>query len=113
MGIIAQYKHDIYNVMAIEVSEVIAIINSIVHQKESNTEFLVEEDSPLVGSGSLVDSMGLVQMCLALEEKSEELGFSFDWTSEKAMSSLQSVFRTPRTVTEEFNRQMAEAKEEQ
>ena len=65
--------------------------------------------SALVGANFLVDSMSLVQICLALEERSQSEGFSFDWTSEKAMSSLNSVFKTPETLTAEYNRQLLES----
>jgi acyl carrier protein len=64
-------------------------------------------DSSLVGGGSAIDSMGLVQICLALEERSQSDGFSFDWTSEKAMSSLNSIFKNPETLAEEYNRQLS------
>ena len=50
--------------------------------------------------------MNLVQICIALEDKSLEDGFEFDWTSEKAMSSQNSVFKTPKTLADEYNRQM-------
>jgi len=65
----------------------------------------INPQSPLVGGSSLIDSMGLVQICLALEERSQSEGFSFDWTSEKAMSSLNSIFKTPETLAAEYNRQ--------
>ena len=54
--------------------------------------------------------MGLVQLCLALEEKGSDLGFDFDWTSEKAISSMNSIFKSPRSLSNEFNRQLIEAK---
>ena len=63
----------------------------------------MEENSALINSG--IDSMNLVQICLALEEKSIIDGFSFDWTSEKAMSSLNSIFKSPATLASEYNRQ--------
>ena len=40
--------------------------------------------------------MGLVQLCIALE-KAIDLGFEFDWI-EKAMSSMNSVFRSPKAL---------------
>jgi acyl carrier protein len=83
--------------------ELIKIIKQIVEE-----DIDISPQSPLVGSSSLIDSMGLVQICLALEEKSQSDGFSFDWTSEKAMSSLNSIFKTPETLAEEYNRQLAE-----
>ena len=67
----------------------------------------INQQSPLIGGDSSIDSMGLVQICLALEERSKSEGFSFDWTSEKAMSSLNSIFKTAETLTEEYNRQLA------
>ena len=79
-------------------------------------KFIVDEDvdinpqSSLIGGDSLIDSMGLVQICLALEERSQSEGFSFDWTSEKAMSSLNSIFKTAETLIEEYNRQLIESK---
>lgn len=81
----------------------IQIINAI-----TNEDVDINPQSPLVGGSSLIDSMALVQICLALEEKSQSEGFSFDWTSEKAMSSLNSIFKTPETLVEEYNRQFSE-----
>ena len=49
--------------------------------------------------------MNLVQICIELEEKANDEGFQFDWTSEKAMSILNSIFKTPETLTKEYNRQ--------
>ena len=66
----------------------------------------LNEHTPLIGVNSSIDSMNLVQICIALEEKSEEDGFEFDWKSEKAMSVLNSIFKTPETLTKEYNRQM-------
>ena len=66
-------------------------------------------DSSLIGGGSAIDSMALVQICLALEERSQSDGFSFDWTSEKAMSALNSIFKTPETLAKEYNRQCSES----
>jgi len=70
----------------------------------------INPQSSLIGGDSLIDSMGLVQICLALEERSQSEGFSFDWTSEKAMSSLNSIFKTAETLIEEYNRQLIESK---
>ena len=71
-----------------------------------NEEIELEENTPLIGGLSSIDSMNLVQICLALEEQSEADGFDFDWRSERAMSSLNSIFKTPQTLAEEYNRQM-------
>ena len=65
----------------------------------------VSDDSSLVGEQGVLDSMGLVQVCLRLEELADEQGFSFDWTSEAAMSRSRSIFRSVRSLADEFTRQ--------
>lgn len=85
--------------------ELIDVIKSVIDEQAD-----IDPQSSLIGGDSLIDSMGLVQICLALEERSQSEGFSFDWTSEKAMSSLNSIFKTPKTLTEEYNRQLTESK---
>ena len=69
----------------------------------------INATSNLVGGNSMLDSMGLVQTCIALEDKSQEHGFNFDWTSEKAMSTMSSVFRTPSSLVQEYNRQLKQS----
>ncbi len=86
-------------------ADIVDIIKSIV-----GDDIDVTSHSPMVGGGSQVDSMGLVQICLALEERSQVDGFAFDWTSEKAMSSLNSIFKTPETLANEYNRQFMKFK---
>ena len=49
--------------------------------------------------------MVLVQLCIAIEDIANKEGFNFDWTSEKAMSKLNSIFKSPKTLSKEFNRQ--------
>ena len=49
--------------------------------------------------------MGLVQVCLALEEKAEELDFEFHWTDDSAMSRSKSIFRSVDTLSDEFLQQ--------
>ena len=83
--------------------DLIDVINDIIEEDIS-----INRQSPLIGGDSSIDSMGLVQICLALEERSQSEGFSFDWTSEKAMSSLNSIFKTAETLTEEYNRQLVQ-----
>ncbi len=80
--------------------ELIDVIISVIEE-----EVDIDPQSSLIGGDSLIDSMGLVQICLALEEMSHSEGFLFDWTSEKAMSSLNSIFKTPETLVKEYNRQ--------
>jgi acyl carrier protein len=62
----------------------------------------ISEDTALIGDGSALDSMKLVELCLALEDMASELGFAFDWTSETAMSRSRSMFRTAGALANEF-----------
>jgi len=68
------------------------------------------DDMPLIGSDSVLDSMKLVELCLALEDMATELGFEFDWTSDSAMSRSRSMFRTAGSLATEFMRQMESEK---
>ena len=88
-----------------QVNELIKIIEEIVEDK-----IKIHSTSQLIGEDSKIDSMNLVQICISLEEKSLVDGFNFDWTSEKAMSSLNSIFKTPESLTNEYNSQMKNKK---
>lgn len=75
-------------------------INDALEVKEEITE-----EMQLIGGDSLLDSMKLVQVCLALEDLADEHGFEFDWTSDAAMSKSRGMFRTVSALCEEFARQ--------
>jgi len=60
------------------------------------------DEMNLIGKEACLDSMKLVELCLALEDKAGDLGFEFDWTSEAAMSRSRSLFRTVTSLAEEF-----------
>lgn len=60
------------------------------------------EEMHLIGKKAGLDSMKLVELCLALEDKAVDLGFEFDWTSEAAMSRSRSLFRSVTSLAEEF-----------
>lgn len=76
---------------------VISVINSTLEDKAE-----IKEDMQLIGGESLLDSMKLVEVCLALEDLADEHGFEFDWTSESAMSKSRSMFRSVAALAEEF-----------
>ena len=63
------------------------------------------EEMHLIGREAGLDSMKLVELCLALEDKAVDLGFEFDWTSETAMSKSRSMFRSVAALAEEFANQ--------
>ena len=66
----------------------------------------ITEDMQLIGGDSLLDSMKLVEVCLALEDFADEHGFEFNWTSEAAMSKSRSIFRSVAALAEEFANQL-------
>ena len=70
----------------------------------------MHEDSTILDTDNNLDSMTIVQLCIALEDKSNSFGFNFDWTSEKAMSSMNSIFKTPKSISDEFNKQLINQK---
>ena len=65
----------------------------------------ISKSMKLIGSESPLDSMKLVEVCLALEDLADEHGFEFDWTSEATMSKSRSMFRSIITLAEEFANQ--------
>ena len=84
--------------------EVVIQILEEIHELDNNP-IEINQNSSILGGDNNFDSMSLVQLCIRLEEKANSIGFDFDWTSEKAMSSMNSIFRTPLTISDEFNRQ--------
>jgi acyl carrier protein len=79
------------------------IINAIYDTLENKSES-IDADTVLIGAESPLDSMSLISLCLRLEEKSEELGFEFDWSGE-TMSKSKSMFRSVKDLSIEFERQ--------
>jgi acyl carrier protein len=77
------------------------IFNKIIDLIE-NKSIKISDDTKLIGTGATLDSLTLVELCLSLEDYSEEVGFEFDWTSEVAMSKSRSMFRTAGTLVAEF-----------
>ncbi len=84
--------------------EIFKIIRKISKNKKINN------NSKLIGSSSFIDSMTLVQLCISLEEYSNKLSFEFDWTSEKALSKSQSIFRNVNSLIKEFINQKNKTK---
>ena len=79
---------------------------SQISQLLENKSLTVTDDLPLIGGESVLDSMKLVELCLALEDKAADIGFEFDWTSDAAMSRSRSMFRTAGSLASEFINQM-------
>ena len=83
------------------------VISAINDALEGKAE--ITEEMQLIGGETLLDSMKLVEVCLALEDLADEHGFEFDWTSEATMSKSRSMFRSVAALAEEFASQ-SEAK---
>jgi len=79
---------------------VISIVTDLLDGKDEITE-----DTSLIGGDPKLDSMKLVEVCLALEDMADAHGFEFDWTSETAMSRSRSMFRSVAALAEEFSTQ--------
>ena len=62
------------------------------------------KNTPLIGDDSPLDSMNIVNLCIRLEEISEEQGFNFDWTGE-TMSKSKSMFKSIENLANEFSAQ--------
>ncbi len=65
----------------------------------------VTKETQLIGGDSMLDSMKLVEVCVALEDMAEKHKFEFDWTSATTMSKTRSMFRNVGTLAKEFARQ--------
>jgi len=80
-------------------SNIVNFVNE--YLMEQGIENTIEGSSTLIGSDSLIDSMGLVELCVFLEDICLDQDFDFDWTSESAMSKSRSMFRSAESLAEE------------
>ena len=80
-------------------------IYSVIGNLVQNGTVKIVATTPLIGDGSVLDSMKLVELCLLLEDMAAEMGFAFDWTSAAAMSKTRSIFRTAGALAGEFQAQ--------
>jgi acyl carrier protein len=71
-----------------------------------NREIIISDETLLLGDGSILDSMKVVTLCIALEDLAQDYSFDFDWTSDASMSRSRSMFRTVGSLVDEFFRQM-------
>lgn len=81
-------------------AKVFAVISDTI-----STKVAITDDTQLIGDNTSIDSMKLVEICLALEDLAEDMGFEFDWTSSKTMSTSKSMFRTIGSLIKEFHLQ--------
>tara|TARA_B100001989_G_C24544767_1_gene469995 strand:+ start:1115 stop:1402 length:288 start_codon:yes stop_codon:yes gene_type:complete len=82
-------------------SEIVSFIKTKL-EEEGIKDIEVTSESSLIGEGGVIDSMGIVELCLFLEDKALEMNFEFDWTSDSAMSNSRSIFASISTLAENF-----------
>jgi acyl carrier protein len=70
----------------------------------------LSQDTHLIGSDRILDSLLLVELCLKLEDLASELNFNFDWTSTEAMSRSASMFRDIKSLVTEFENQLSNSR---
>jgi acyl carrier protein len=71
----------------------------------------VAADTVLMGEGGALDSLGLVRLVMAVEQKLEDaFGVPVSLTDEKAMSQRNSPFRSVAALTEYAASLLSEAK---
>lgn len=77
------------------------IIIKEIKEISENKNLEINKKTPLVGDTSVLDSMGLVNLCIRLEEIAEDQGFQFDWSGE-TLSKSKSMFLNIETLSKEF-----------
>ncbi|MBI84838.1 MAG: hypothetical protein CMJ81_16720 [Planctomycetaceae bacterium] len=71
------------------------------HVRETNTEIHVEDETPLMGSGSPLNSIGLVIVVTNFESQlNEKFGAQVILASEQAMSMKRSPFRSVEALSD-------------
>ena len=66
---------------------------------------VINSDSSLIGEKRILDSFGLVEFCVSLEENLKNSQIQFDWTSDTAMSKSSSMFKNVKSLCEEIYNQ--------
>ncbi|MBW3096483.1 hypothetical protein [Pseudohoeflea coraliihabitans] len=85
--------------------EAAAIVQAVIASVLDTDANGIDQDTPLIGGQAQIDSIKLVEVCLALEDRAEQLGFEFDWTSEATLSRSRSMFRSVGALAEVFAKQ--------
>ena len=81
--------------------EVVQIIRKVV----GNPTLNIGPETALIGPAQILDSFGLLELCLQLEDFASGKGFTFDWTSSISMSEKSSYFRSVETLVTELENQ--------
>lgn len=85
--------------MKISHDELSSLITSVILNQVPTAQPV--PDSPLIGSGRIVDSIGLVTLLVSVEEQlASQYGWSVSLMDDRAMSQTRSPFRTIGTLAE-------------
>jgi acyl carrier protein len=80
---------------------VLNALKELNEQLDENKQLEVSENTVLFGRGSRLDSLGLVNLIVLVEEKANEtFGASITLADERAMSQAQSPFRTVQSLSD-------------
>ena len=79
--------------------KLLEFINEFIIESDIKLDFEIDENTRLIGSSSIFDSMELVQFIVEVETLLEEnFGMEIELTSEKAMSRKTSPFISIKTL---------------
>lgn len=88
---------------------VLEALSEINLQTPGNKQFTPSEQTVLFGIGGVLDSLGLVNLIVAVEQRVEdELGSTIVLADEKAMAQKNSPFRTVATLVDYIAQQLDE-----
>ncbi|HTX78508.1 MAG TPA: hypothetical protein VMC62_02520 [Longilinea sp.] len=80
---------------------VLDALKELNEQLDADKQVEVSENTVLFGRGSRLDSLGLVNLIVLVEEKANEtFGASITLADERAMSQAQSPFRTVQSLSD-------------
>ena len=90
-------------------STVRSVIDELNEARADGERIGTEPATVLYGSGSVLDSLGLVNLIVSIEARvGEDFGESVTLADEKAMSMRNSPFRTVATITEYVHQLLTE-----
>ena len=92
------------------IDEARAIVLREVSRSLRDEHLTLDYTTVLMGASGILDSIVLIELCVRLEDRSSELGFEFDWTSDAAMSRSRSMFSTVESLAQEFYDQLLASK---
>jgi len=74
---------------------VLSSLNEALAGNGVSAELVIDEATPLIGRGSVLDSLGLVQLVVEVEQRLQDhRGLSVTVADDRAMSQRNSPFRT-------------------